>query len=87
MTQAGRKVINAAKADGSWARLDAVARLEVPTDLARAFAPHPDARANWEGFSKSVRRNNLEWLLNAKRAETREKRIQEIVEKAGRTNG
>ena len=84
MTVAGRKVIEAAKADGSWARLNGVERLEVPVDLAREFAQHPGARANWDAFSKSVQRNNLEWLLNAKRAETREKRAREIAHKAER---
>ena len=84
MTEPGRKVIEAAKADGSWARLDGVERFEVPVDLAKAFAQHPGARANWDAFSKSVRRNNLEWLLNAKRAETRERRVREIADKAER---
>ncbi len=82
MTSAGRKVIDAAKTDGSWTRLDGAALLEVPDDLANAFAKRPDARANWEAFSKSVRRNNLEWLLNAKRAETRERRVRDIADKA-----
>ena len=84
MAAAGRSVIDTAKADGSWTRLDAVERLEVPADLAKALAVRPGARANWDEFSKSVRRNNLEWLLNAKRSETREKRVQEIAKKAER---
>jgi|GEM_PF-3287905 len=35
-------------------------------------------------LSKSVRKAMLQWLVLAKRAETREKRITEIVECAGK---
>ena len=82
MTPAGRAVIDTAKKDGSWTRLDGVERLEVPDDLAAALADFPNARANWDGFAKSARRGMLEWLLNAKRSETRAKRITEIAQNA-----
>ena len=82
MTDTGRVAIEAAKAAGSWSRLEPAERLEVPKDLAKAFAAHPGSKANWNAFSESVRRNNLEWILTAKRPETREKRVREIAEKA-----
>ena len=82
MTDAGRRAVELAKVDGSWARLESAERLEVPEDLALAFAAHPGSKANWNAFSKSVRRNNLEWILTAKRPETRENRVREIAEKA-----
>jgi len=84
MTDAGRTVIARAKEDGSWSRLDAVERLEVPNDLSAAFDGFPGSRKNWDAFPKSVRRGVLEWLLNAKRPETRAKRIAEVAEKAAR---
>ena len=84
MTDAGRSVIETAKGDGSWTRLDAVERLEVPDDLARAFDKHKGSRQHWDAFPKSVRRGVLEWILNAKRAETRAKRIKEVAERAER---
>lgn len=80
MTDAGRALIEGAKADGSWARLDDVENLVVPDDLARAFSDR--ARANWDGFAPSARRGILEWILNAKRPETRAKRIAETAEMA-----
>ena len=82
MTDAGLVAVRAAKADGSWARLEAAERLEVPKDLKEAFAARPGSKANWDAFSVSVRRNNLEWILTAKRPVTREKRVREIAEKS-----
>lgn len=84
MTDAGRKLIEIAKKDGAWTRLDDVENLVIPPDLAAAFTS--GARANWDGFSRSARRGILEWILNAKRPETRAKRIAETaaMAKAGK---
>lgn len=77
MTDAGRARIEDAKVDGSWTRLDDVENLIVPDDLASKLDAR--ARANWDGFSRSARRGILEWILNAKRPETRAKRIAETA--------
>jgi len=74
----GRAMVEAAKADGSWERLDAVERLEVPPDLAEALADL-DCRTAWDGFAPSARRGILGWILNARRPETRAKRIAETA--------
>lgn len=79
MTPAGLAKIEAAKADGSWTLLDGVENLEVPPDLAAEFARYPDARANWDAFPRSARRGILEWIVQAKRPETRAKRIAETA--------
>ena len=42
------------------------------------------AKDNWEGFPPSARRGILEWILNAKTAPPRQKRILETAEKAAR---
>ncbi len=84
MTDAGRRPIALAKAEGGWTRLDAVEALEVPGDLGQAFDAHPGARAHWDGFPRSVRRGILEWILNAKRPETRAARVAETALKAAR---
>jgi uncharacterized protein YdeI (YjbR/CyaY-like superfamily) len=84
MTEAGRRVVEAAKADGSWTLLDAVEDLVVPDDLAAAFAAVPGSRATWEAFPRSVRRGILEWIVQAKRPPTRENRVRETAELAGR---
>ena len=46
----GQAAIDRAKADGSWTTLDGSENLEVPDDLAAAFAHDPGARANFDWF-------------------------------------
>ena len=87
MTDAGRAVIVAAKSDGSWSRLDAADRLEMPQDLERAFSSRTEARANWTKLPGSEKRNDLKWILTAKRPDTRQRRIDEVVGRAERSNG
>ena len=79
MTPAGRAKVEAAKADGSWTALDDVENLVVPEDLAEALASYPDAAAHFDAFPRSAKRGILEWILNAKRAPTRAKRIAETA--------
>ncbi len=79
MTPAGLEKINAAKADGTWTLLDAVEALEIPPDLETAFAAYAQARANFEAFPRSVKRAILEWIVQAKRPETRAKRVEETA--------
>lgn len=83
MQQRGAALIEAAKADGSWTLLDDVEDLVVPADLAEALAA-AGARQTWETFPRSVKRGQLERLVQAKRPETRARRVQEISEAAGR---
>jgi len=84
MTPAGFESIEIAKKNGKWASLDGVEGLTVPHDLRRLLEKDKTAFDNWEQFSRSVKRGILEWILNAKRPETRQKRINEIVELAGK---
>jgi uncharacterized protein YdeI (YjbR/CyaY-like superfamily) len=84
MGAAGQAAIDAAKANGTWTLLDDVEDLVVPDDLAAAFARNPGSRDSWEGFSRSAKRSILEWIVTAKRAQTRSARIAETAEKAAR---
>lgn len=79
MHPAGLAKVDAARADGSWNRLDGVEALEVPRDLAAALASYPDAAAHFGAFPRSVKRGILEWILNAKRPETRARRVDETA--------
>lgn len=56
------------------------AEIPVPDDLMAALANHPAARAVFEGFAPSHRRDYLEWIVGAKQAETRARRIAQAVE-------
>ena len=84
MAPAGQAVIDLAKANGGWQLLDAVEDLVVPDDLAAAFAERPGSADHWTDFPRSVRRSLLEWLVQAKRPETRAKRVLEVADKATR---
>lgn len=83
MHPAGTAMVALAKATGTWSALEEVDQLVIPPDLAEAFEKNPQAFSFWEGFSKSSRRGILEWILNAKRPETRNQRIEETVRLAG----
>lgn len=80
----GRAKIDAAKKDGSWSALDAVDRLEVPTDLAAALRSDRNARATFDAWPPSLRKSALYWIGSARRDATRAKRIAEIVADARR---
>jgi len=64
--------------------LDDVEALVVPPDLAMAMDDIPPARANWDAFSPSARRQILGWIVQAKRPETRAARVAETATRAAR---
>ena len=84
MLPAGMTAIQEAKRNGSWTRLDDVENLVVPVDLAAALAAGSPGREHWDAFSRSRRRAVLDWISQAKRPETRAKRIAEVAEHAAR---
>jgi uncharacterized protein YdeI (YjbR/CyaY-like superfamily) len=84
LTPAGEAAVASARADGSWEALDAASALEEPADLRQALDGEPDARGHWDAFPPSTRRAILEWIGNAKRAETRAKRVGETAALAAR---
>jgi uncharacterized protein YdeI (YjbR/CyaY-like superfamily) len=84
MTDAGRAVVEAAQADGSWTLLDDVEDLVVPPDLAAALAAVPGAGEQWEAFPRSAKRALLEWIVQAKTEPTRARRVTQTAGAAGR---
>jgi uncharacterized protein YdeI (YjbR/CyaY-like superfamily) len=79
MHETGLKKIETAKQNGSWESLDAVENLEIPEDLQMEFNKNEIAFENYTNFSKSYKKNYLYWLNQAKRPETRQNRISEII--------
>jgi hypothetical protein len=59
---------------------DAPRTVEVPDDLASALDAAPGARAAFDGSSFSHRREWVEWVAEAKRRDTRERRVRGVVE-------
>jgi uncharacterized protein YdeI (YjbR/CyaY-like superfamily) len=82
MARAGLKMVEEAKASGAWDKLVSADKLELPPDLTKAFAGSKTAQKNFDAFPPSIKRAILEWILQAKRPETRAARIEETVTKA-----
>ena len=79
MHKSGLAAIEIAKKNGSWTELDDVENGIVPEDLQKAFDHNTTAHKNFKSFTKSQRKSYLYWLKQAKRQETRNNRISEIV--------
>jgi uncharacterized protein YdeI (YjbR/CyaY-like superfamily) len=84
MLPAGMSAVEDAKRSGMWTLLDDVEKLIVPDDLAGALEIRPLARKHWDAFPPSARRAMLQWVVEARRPETRAGRIERIAEKAER---
>lgn len=82
MTEAGFFSIQTAKENGSWTVLDQVEELFIPKDLAEALAEYEGTSEYFESLSKSSKKQILYWVTFAKRPETRQKRVKEVVEYA-----
>lgn len=79
MQSAGLIMIEIAKKNGTWTALDEVENITIPQDLQDLFSKNKIAFDHWEKFSRSSKRGILEWILNAKKPETRQKRLEETV--------
>ena len=84
MQKAGYKAIEIAKKNGSWTILDEVEALIIPEDLKKEFDERVGSLEYYESLSKSAKKILLGWVVLAKKTETRQKRIIEIVENASR---
>lgn len=75
----GLAMVALAKQTGKWDALNDVDQIVVPTDLQHELTKSKKASAYFEAFPRSAKRGILEWILSAKRPETRQKRIEETV--------
>jgi uncharacterized protein YdeI (YjbR/CyaY-like superfamily) len=82
MTDAGRRAVEVAKANGWWTAYDVVEDLIEPDDLAEALDASPAARAAWDGFPPSARKQMLWSVVSAGKPATRANRITKIVSEA-----
>lgn len=79
MHSAGIEMIEIAKKNGTWTALEEVENITIPPDLQDLFSKNKKALEHWEKFPRSAKRGIIEWILNAKKPETRQKRIEETV--------
>lgn len=82
MTAAGLAAIEAAKASGKWqAAYSSKEVPKLPEELEQAFRDDPVARACFEDWPTGEKAHYLFWIAQAKRPETRKKRITETLER------
>jgi uncharacterized protein YdeI (YjbR/CyaY-like superfamily) len=84
MRPAGQAMIDLAKKSGSWTALVDVQNSVIPPDLQKHFDKNKTAFKNFQAFAPSSKRIILEWILNAKKPETRIQRIKQVVELAAK---
>jgi uncharacterized protein YdeI (YjbR/CyaY-like superfamily) len=80
MKPAGLEQVELAKADGRWdAAYASPASLEVPADLEARLEASPTASESWAGLNKSNRYAIVYQLEDAKKPETRARRLEKFV--------
>jgi len=80
MRPAGLAAVDRAKADGTWdAAYAGAATIQMPEDLAKALSKHPRAQAVFERLDGANRYAVLYRVTTAKRADTRTRRIEQLV--------
>ena len=85
MQPAGLAEVERAQADGRWERsYGGSASIEVPEDLRDALAASPPAQAMWDVLTRTNRFAVLYRVQEAKRAETRARRVRQYVEMLAR---
>ena len=84
MTDAGRRAVETARANGWWTIYDPVEDLLEPPDLSAALDADAEARRHWDTFPPSARKAMLWWIISAIRPATRAQRITAVAERAAR---
>jgi len=85
MTQAGLKEVRAAKSDARWqAAYDPFGSAAVPDDFLKVLARNKKAKAFFDTLNKTNLYSIVYRLQTAKKPETRDKRMQAIIEKLAR---
>jgi uncharacterized protein YdeI (YjbR/CyaY-like superfamily) len=84
MAPAGLVAVEQAKKSGSWAGYASVDAMTMPPELKRALDANPDAKKNWPTYTASAQRSFLHMVTDAKRPETREKRVRRVIELVAR---
>ena len=84
MTPAGYKTIEEAKQNGRWDNAYSSSRgtTKTPQDLIEALKKNKIAHENFESFPPSARFIYIHWINEAKRQDTRERRIYTVVDRS-----
>jgi uncharacterized protein YdeI (YjbR/CyaY-like superfamily) len=83
MAPAGMARMETAKRDGTWNMLDEVEGLVIPPDLSARLDDDPEAKRNFHDLSPTLKMQCLLRIAQARRAETRARRIDDVVRRMG----
>jgi uncharacterized protein YdeI (YjbR/CyaY-like superfamily) len=83
MQNAGLAKIEQAKNDGSWDILNEIEELIMPADLKTALNEDKKAKDFFEAFPPGIKKGIYQWIISAKKPETRKLRIETTVNLAG----
>jgi hypothetical protein len=75
MHPAGLEMVTIAQQTSTLNVVDDLENLILPEDLTALFLKNPITFEHWEGFPPFSNRGILEWILNAKKPETRQKEL------------
>ncbi len=84
MTPAGQVTVDLAKKTGTWTALEKVESMEIPSELQKLFDKNKTAHKNFLAFPPSSKKMILEWIMTAKKPETRKLRTENTVELAAK---
>jgi uncharacterized protein YdeI (YjbR/CyaY-like superfamily) len=82
MTDAGRRAVHVAQENGYWTLADSVEDLIEPVELVAALGASPTARAHWDSFPPSARKQMLWWIVSGAKPETRASRAAQVASEA-----
>lgn len=80
MTTAGRRAIQIAKRNGTWASAPPSIDLSMPPELTVRLRTHSKAAAYFDTLAPSYKRQFIAWINAAKRRETKERRADQAIE-------
>lgn len=80
VTRAGKKAFAARTDDKTAVYSFEQEKVDFPAAMKRRFRKHQRAWKYWTGESDSYRRSATWWVVSAKRAETRERRLATLIE-------
>jgi uncharacterized protein YdeI (YjbR/CyaY-like superfamily) len=79
MTEPGQALIELARASGTWQVLPDAESSAIPDDLRELLDRNEAARKNFQNFPPSSKRLILEWIVTARKPDTRQRRINQTV--------
>ena len=83
MTPAGMKAVKMAKENGQWDKAYSLkVKVEMPLELEQALKSNPLAFENFYKFSPTNQQHYIRWVVEAKRAETTQRRIAAVVSRS-----